>query len=197
MSIKNLVDVQLLNADIKVDLKYATKDNFVGKILYDTLRKAYLQKDVAERLAACQDFLTRLKPEYTLLIYDAMRPRKVQEIMWNALDTIPSQQRGKFVSNPRQGSVHNYGAAVDVTICDPKGNPLDMGAKYDEIGKIAYPSMENQFLKSGQLTQNQIDNRVLLRKIMRRGKFINIPTEWWHFNAYPRIVVKRKYTIIE
>jgi D-alanyl-D-alanine dipeptidase len=189
----NLVDIQKINSDIQVDLKYTTKDNFLHRVLYDTIKKAYLQKDVAVRLGLVQDYLSTLKPGYKLLVYDATRPISVQWEMWNALDTIPTKQRGKFVSNPVNHSLHNYGAAVDLTIIDEKGNPLDMGAKFDEIGEIAYPEKEAFFLAKGLLTQNQIENRKLLRKVMQAQNFRNLPTEWWHFNACSRQVAKLNY----
>jgi D-alanyl-D-alanine dipeptidase len=192
-----LVRVDAFSTDIFWELKYATSDNFMHRILYDTLKAVYVQKDVAERLGKCQARLTELKPGLHLLVYDGVRPLSVQWEMWTALDTIPVAQRGKFVSNPRNGSVHNYGAAVDITICDADRKPLDMGAGYDDIREIAYPSLEGKFLASGALTKEQVANRQLLRTVMRSQRFINIPTEWWHFNAYPRAVVKRKYKIVQ
>lgn len=189
----NLVDIQKINSDIQVDLKYTTKDNFLHRVLYDTINKAYLQKDVAVRLGLVQDYLSTLKPGYKLLVYDATRPISVQWEMWNALDTIPVKQRSKFVSNPVNHSLHNYGAAVDLTIMDDQGKVLDMGAKFDEIGEIAYPEKEAYFLAKGLLTQTQIDNRKLLRKVMQAQKFRNLPTEWWHFNACSRQVAKLNY----
>ena len=116
--------------------------------------------------------------------------------MWNALDTIPVIDRVKFVSNPANGSVHNYGAAVDITICNNNKTPLDMGAGYDEIRKIAYPSLEKDFLKSGELTLEHIANRQLLRKVMQQQNFRNIATEWWHFNAATRSMIQRNYHIV-
>jgi D-alanyl-D-alanine dipeptidase len=179
------------------DLKYATSDNFMHRVLYDTLKAVYIQKNIAARLAKCQETLSKIDPDLHLLVYDGLRPLSVQWEMWTALDTIPAAQRGKFVSNPRNGSVHNYGAAVDITICDANRKPLDMGAGYDDIRRIAYPGLEAQFLASGELTEQQVANRRLLRRVMRSQGFINIPTEWWHFNAYPRAVVKGKYRIVE
>lgn len=190
----NLVDIQEINKSIKVELKYATTDNFMKIKLYDKLSKAYLQKDVAERLSKCQDYLTSIDSKLFLLIYDAVRPLSTQQKMWDALDTIPFQERTKFVSNPENGSVHNYGAAIDLTICNSKGESLDMGAGYDDIRKIAYPILEDQFLASGELTIKQIENRKLLRKVMKSQGFINIPSEWWHFNACRRDEAKRKYS---
>ena len=191
-----LVCVDHFNTNIWSDLKYATEDNFMHRVLYDTLKTVYVQIDVARRLAKSQEYLTGRNPEYHLLVYDGLRPLSVQWEMWNALDTIPALERGKFVSNPRNGSVHNYGAAVDLTICKSNRKPLDMGAGYDDIRKIAYPSLESEFLASGEITQQQIDNRKLLRKALKSQGFSNIPTEWWHFNAFPRPVVKSKYQIV-
>jgi zinc D-Ala-D-Ala dipeptidase len=192
----NLVDVQLVNPKIIVELKYATTDNFMGKKLYSRLNRAYLQKDVAERLSRAQEMLDSLKPGYRLLVYDAVRPVSVQQKMWDALDSIPPTERGKFVSNPKNRSLHNMGAAVDLTIVDLNGKPLDMGAGYDDIRKIAYPSLEEQYLKSGELTQEQVNNRILLRKVMEAQRFRTLPTEWWHFNACSRPEALVKYKVL-
>lgn len=189
----NLVNVLDVDPSIKVDLRYATSNNFMGHVLYDTLRKLYLQEDVAQRISACQTYLKQKHPKYSLLIYDGVRPLEVQREMWNALDSIPFAQRGKFVSNPSYGSVHNYGAAVDLTICDETGTPLDMGAGYDDFREIAFPSLEWKFLQSGELTEAQVNNRKLLREVMTSQGFRGIPAEWWHFNACSRIQAVAKY----
>lgn len=192
----NLVNIEDINPKILVDLKYATTDNFMKMKLYARINKAFLQRDVALRLSNCQDYLSKLKPGYTLLIYDAVRPVSVQQKMWDALDSIPPKDRGKFVSNPTNRSLHNLGAAVDLTICNESGIPLDMGANYDDIRKIAYPELESYFLKTGELTKQQIENRELLRKVMRKEGFRNIPTEWWHFNACSRREGLAKYEVL-
>ena len=192
----NLVDVQSLNKDIFVELKYATTDNFMGIILYERLKKAYLQKDVAERLSKVQGYLSQLKPGFHLLIYDALRPVSVQQKMWNALDSLPPVERGKFVSNPKNRSLHNMGAAVDLTILDQNGVPLDMGAGYDDIRQIAYPSMEKQFITEGKLTAIHMENRDLLRNVMKSQGFRQLQTEWWHFNACSRAEGLLKYKVL-
>jgi D-alanyl-D-alanine dipeptidase len=192
-----LVDLQSIDASIRIELKYATADNFMGYILYDTLKSVFLQKDVAERLSLCQRFLQDSFPNYSLLIYDGVRPVDVQRQMWDALDSIPPAERGKFVSNPWYGSVHNYGAAVDLTICDLNGVPLDMGANYDDFRDIAFPSKEWKFLNSGELTTEQHENRKLLRAVMKSQGFRNIPSEWWHFNACTRDQAAYKYKRLE
>ena len=189
----NLVDILEIDSSIQVDLRYATDNNFMGHVLYDTLSSLYLQSDVAERISACQSYLKEKHPRYSLLIYDGVRPLEVQREMWNALDTIPAAQRGKFVSNPSYGSVHNFGAAVDLTICDESGKPLDMGAGYDDFRDIAFPSKEWIFLKSGELTEEQYENRKLLREVMKSQGFRGIPSEWWQFTACSRIQAVVKY----
>jgi D-alanyl-D-alanine dipeptidase len=193
---EHLVDIQSINSSIQIDLKYATTDNFMKKQLYFNIKKVYLQPDVALRLSNCQKYLKKLYPDYSLLVYDGVRPLSVQKAMWEALDSIPPAQRSKFVSNPANGSVHNYGAAVDLTICDINGKPLDMGAGYDDIREIAYPSKEQFFLNKGLLTEKHIKNRQILRKVMNYQHFKNIPSEWWHFNACSRNEAKKKYKIV-
>lgn len=193
----DLVNVIKLNSNIFSDIKYASDDNFMNQKLYEKISAPFLKKDVARRLSKCQEYLTSINSKYHLLIYDAVRPVETQWKMWNALDTVPFQTKIKFVSNPKNGSVHNYGAAVDITICDENKNPLDMGAGYDDIDSIAHPSFELYFLNQGLLNLKQINNRKLLRKVMQSQGFINIPSEWWHFNACPRRIAKEKYTILE
>lgn len=188
-----LVDIKEFDSRILLDLKYASNDNFMHIQLYDSIRSVYLQHDVALRLSKVQNFLDSLKPGFRLLVYDGVRPLLVQQEMWLALDSIPALERGKFVSNPVWGSVHNYGAAVDLTIANEEGIPLDMGAGYDDIREIAYPSKETEFLKSGELSREQYENRRLLRKVMRSQQFTNIPTEWWHFNAYSRYTASKLF----
>jgi zinc D-Ala-D-Ala dipeptidase len=194
--LEKLIDIQLVNPSIKIDLKYASDDNFMGKRLYFDIDKVYLQKDVAERLSNCQKYLKNIDSSLSLLVYDGVRPLSVQQAMWDALDSIPPRQREKFVSNPKYGSIHNYGAAVDVTICNSNGIPLDMGANYDDIREIAYPMYENKFLKSGELTKQQVENRKLLRKVMVSQQFRVLQTEWWHFNAFTRDEAKKKYEVL-
>lgn len=197
IGLEQLTNIQTIDKTIQVDLKYATSDNFMQQILYTDIQHLYLQKEVAERLSKCQQFLKKINPALSLLIYDGVRPLSVQQAMWNALDSIPFNERTKFVSNPANGSLHNYGAAVDLTICDESGNPLDMGAGFDDIREIAYPKLESKFLANGQLTKQQIENRKLLRKVMKSQGFTNIQTEWWHFNACSRATAKMKYEILK
>jgi D-alanyl-D-alanine dipeptidase len=192
----NIVAVSQYCPGVRVLLKYATADNFMKQVLYTTWKDAYLQKEVADQLNVAQGNLKKTHPTYSLLVYDAARPVSIQQKMWKALDTIPVKQRVKFVSNPNNRSLHNYGCAVDLTIADENGIPLDMGAGYDDIRSIAYPSMESYYLKTGALSSFQVENRRLLRKVMFGAGFTNISTEWWHFNACSRKFAASHYQAI-
>lgn len=193
-----LVNIKDVDSTIQVDVKYTTTDNFVGKDLYGDLNAIYFQPEIAERLQTVQESLKEIDSSLSLLIFDGTRPRSVQQKMWEALDTIPVNKRVKFVSNPKNGSIHNYGCAVDLTIMDIETkDTLDMGAGFDDPRRIAYPKFEKEYLKNGELTQEQVNNRYLLRQVMRKGGFWVLPTEWWHFNGYSRAEAKEKFSPIE
>ena len=104
-----LVNVQDIVPEVLIDLRYSTTNNFMKQDVYGHLNRAYLQPDVAEDLKKCIAFLESKDSTLTLLIFDAVRPRSVQQIMWDILD-MPTSEKTKFVSNPKNGSVHNYGA---------------------------------------------------------------------------------------
>jgi D-alanyl-D-alanine dipeptidase len=193
--LEGLVDIQAIDPIIQIDLKYASVDNFLHEKLYSRLNKAYLQKDVALRLSSVQKALSLAYPGYKLLIYDALRPVSVQQKMWQALDTLAPSERGKYVSNPKNLSLHNMGAAVDLTIIDSNGKALDMGAGFDDFRPIAYPNLEDSFLRTGQLTPLQVKNRNILRNAMQAQGFRQFPTEWWHYNACSRSAAKKKYKV--
>jgi len=154
----DLVDVQTISPDVQVDLKYATEGNFLRKNVYGNLKKCYLVKEAASMLAAAHKNLTALKSGWRLKVFDGARPRRIQAIMWRLVKGTPQQH---FVANPRSGSNHNYGAAVDLTIIDEKGQELDMGTPFDFFGELAEPRFEDAFLKKGMLTANQVQNRQL------------------------------------
>jgi D-alanyl-D-alanine dipeptidase len=192
-----LVDIQTVIPQIAVDLKYSTTDNFMGIDLYGDLDRCYLQPDVAEKLKGAYDYLISKDSALTLLVYDGVRPRSVQQAMWDTLD-MPINEKVKFVSNPSKGSLHNFGAAVDITIAyNATGDALDMGAPYDHIGIEAYPMKEKQMLEAGRITKEAVDNRKLLRRSMKEGGFFNIQTEWWHFNSCYRKKAIELYEMVE
>ena len=194
---QGLVNIQEINSDILVELKYSTTDNFVGKDVYGCITNCYLQKRPAEMLSKANDLLQQKNANYRLLVYDGGRPLSIQKILWNSLTQYSPTQRATYVANPAQGSIHNYGSAVDLTIATAEGTPLDMGTKYDFFGELAYPKKENYFLKIGKLTKQQIANRQLLRSVMKAVGYMPIEYEWWHFNAMSRQWAKATYRIIQ
>ena len=194
---QGLVNIQEIDPDILVELKYSTTDNFVGKDVYGCITKCYLQKRPAEMLSNANDLLRRKNANYRLLVYDGGRPLSIQKILWNTLTQYPPKERAKYVANPAEGSIHNYGSAVDLTIATLDGTALDMGTKYDFFGELAYPVKEAYFLKKGKLTNQQIANRALLRNVMKAAGYMPIEYEWWHFNAMSRQTAKVTYRIIQ
>jgi zinc D-Ala-D-Ala dipeptidase len=194
---QGLVNVQEIDPNILVELKYSTTDNFVGKDVYGCITNCYMQKRPAEMLSKANDLLQKRNANLRLLVYDGGRPLSIQRVLWNTLTQYPPKERAKYVANPAEGSIHNYGSAVDLTIADSNGTPLDMGTKYDFFGELAYPIKEAYFLKKEKLTKQQIANRLLLRGVMKSVGFMSIDYEWWHFNAVSRQTAKATYRIIQ
>jgi D-alanyl-D-alanine dipeptidase len=193
---QGLVDLEGSIAGIRVELKYSTTDNFFGKDVYGELERAFLQPEVAERLKNAQEKLATKYPNLTLLIYDAARPLEVQQILWDNLDK-PDSVKPLYVADPKVGSLHNFGVAVDLTIYDNEsGLPLDMGTDYDFFGYAAYPDRELEMLASGTITKAQVANREILRSVMNTSGFSGIGSEWWHFNAFSRKEAGEKFQII-
>ncbi len=191
-----LVNVQEKIPGILVDLKYSSTDNFLNADVYGDLQNAYLQPDVCDKLEKAYHNLISNDSSLTLLIYDATRPVSVQQKMWDIVQAN-YPEKSKYVSNPKNGSLHNYGAAVDITLATRAGKPLDMGTAFDFFGAAAEPQQENALLASGILSEQQIKNRKLLREAMVKAGFIQLPSEWWHYNSCSREVVKEKYQILK
>jgi zinc D-Ala-D-Ala dipeptidase len=191
-----LVDLQKIDSTILVSLRYSDTANFLHTDVYGKIRHCFLQAEVAAALALAQQELKKRFPNYTLLVFDGARPMHIQRIMWDTLK-MPAGQKQKYLSNPAKGgSLHNYGAAVDLSIADSNGVELDMGTPYDFFGEQAHPEKEAALLASGELSSEQIANRQLLREVMKAGKFWGIQTEWWHFNYCTRNEAMEKYPLV-
>ena len=182
------VDVQDEDPTIKVSLMYSRPDNFTGKILYKDLKEAFLHPQAAKALAKAQKELKRLRPDLSLIVFDAARPMSIQQQMW---DVVKGTSKNIYVSNPANGGgLHNYGFAVDVSICDEKGDTIPMGTLIDHMGKEAHPEYETSMLAKGKISKEAVNNRKLLRRVMSAGGFRVLKTEWWHFNLKTRAQVK-------
>jgi len=182
------------SGQFEIDLRYSTENNFVGKNMYGDLKKAYLHKNAFEKVSIAVKKLQQLKPGYKIIIFDALRPRSVQYILW---DKVKGTENEQYVADPALGSIHNYGLAIDLSVVDANGKELDMGTPFDTFDKLAQPQLEDGYLKEGKLTKKQIENRKLLRKVMEGAGFIQLPHEWWHYDLYPRAEVKAKFQIVE
>jgi len=191
---EGVVDVATLSGDIVVDLKYSQEDNFLGEDLYGDLDECYLRDKPARMLVEAQRLLSAKKPGYRLIVYDCLRPRHVQRRMWDHVKGTPQQ---RYVANPDRISMHNYGAAVDVSIFDDKGDLLDLGADFDYFGDLSQPRLEQALLKQGRLSDEHIGNRLLLRGVMKSAGFRSIGSEWWHYNAGRKDDIRREYSVVE
>lgn len=192
---QGMVDVQSIDPTIKVSLMYGRADNFTGRVLYDDLHHAYLHPKAARALRLAQKYLKEERPELSLMVFDAGRPMSVQQKMW---DVVAGTSKDIYVSNPAHGGgLHNYGMAVDISICDAKGDTLTMGTKIDYMGARAHIDKETELMRAGKLTRRAVRNRQLLRRVMRKAGFRALRTEWWHFNYVSRATAKKYYKYIK
>jgi D-alanyl-D-alanine dipeptidase len=164
---KQLVEVQKLDPAIRLDVRYATANNFMHEVLYPVAR-VFARKPVAEALHEIEQELA--PAGLGLKIFDAYRPYRVTERMWEPV------RNPDFVADPAKGSRHNRGAAIDLTLIElATGKELAMPTPYDDFTPRArqdYPD----------LSAEVIANRARLREVMMRHGFEPLPTEWWHFD---------------
>ena len=165
----DLVALGGVDRRIRLDIRYATSNNFMGFPLYEQAA-AWLQRPAAEALGRAQKALAT--QGYGLLIHDAYRPWFVTKMFWDA--TPPDDHI--FVADPAQGSKHNRGCAVDLTLYDLKtGKPVEMPSRYDEMSTRAYADFVGG-------TSRQRALRAILRRAMEAEGFTVYPQEWWHFD---------------
>ena len=165
----DLVELTKLDNSIKLDIRYATTNNFLGTVFYSQPR-AFMQRPAAEALVRVS---RKLKAQgYGLLVHDAYRPWYVTKVFWDATP----EDKHVFVADPSKGSRHNRGCAVDLTLYDLKtGKPVEMVSTYDETTDRAYPNYPGG-------TSLQRWHRELLRSAMESEGFTVYEAEWWHFD---------------
>jgi D-alanyl-D-alanine dipeptidase len=167
---EKLVDIATLSTEFEYEIRYATPNNFVGEVLYDCA-KCLLQPEVAKALLKANQYFC--EQGYRIKIFDCYRPLDVQKKMW---DKVP---RATYVANPYEGgSVHNRGAAIDMTLVTLEGCYVEMGSDYDYFGREAHIDNYN-------FPEEVLQVRKLLFDGMRAHGFNTIRTEWWHF-AYDK-----------
>lgn len=170
------VNVAELIPDAILDVRYATTNNFTGEAVYDSAT-VYLVEEAANALSDAADEL-RAKG-YRLWLFDGYRPLAVQEKFWQV---YPDPQ---YVADPANGSRHNRGAAIDLSLADVNGKPLNMPTDFDYFGKEAH----HDFMD---LSDEQIQNRKILRNAMENNGFQKLDSEWWHYD----LVGWEKYPIV-
>jgi D-alanyl-D-alanine dipeptidase len=178
-----LVELSKYDSTIKLDIRYATANNFLGTPVYSQAR-AFLQRPAAEALVRVSQALEA--QGYGLLVHDGYRPWYVTKIFW---DATPDDKKKIFVADPAEGSRHNRGCAVDLTLYDLKtGKEVAMPSLYDEMSERAYSEYAGA-------TPEQKEHRAILRAAMEKEGFTVLPEEWWHFDykdwkEYPILNVK-------
>lgn len=165
----DLVELTKLDPSIRLDVRYARADNFLGRPVYAEAR-AFLQRPAAESLARVSRALK--EKGYGLVVFDGYRPWAVTKAFW---DATPEDKK-LFVADPKRGSRHNRGCSVDLSLYHlDTGRAADMGSGYDEMSPRSYVTWEGG-------TREQLDRRELLREAMGREGFFVYPWEWWHFD---------------
>lgn len=162
-----LVEVSGLAAGLRVELRYATTNNFTKHVIYTPSARCYLRAPVAARLATVHRLLQA--QGLGLKVYDCYRPRSAQQTLW---DIVPDE---RYVANPKAGSRHNRGAAVDLTLVNKDGRELLMPTPYDDFTVKAHRTY-----RGGPAAA--LRNRELLERAMVAQGFVAMPTEWWHFD---------------
>ena len=160
------VNLKDYSSDFIYNMKYATADNFLKAKVYDC-EACYLRyKTVKALLKANEKFMKR---GYKIMLFDCYRPLDIQNKMWQIVSNP------KYVADPKKGSIHNRGGAVDISLVDSTGVAIDMGTPFDFFGIEASHDYEN-------LSEEVKENRSMLRKIMTRSGFRIFESEWWHYN---------------
>lgn len=190
-----LVDVCSLAPEIRLDLRYATTQNFTKQQLYKGLSRAYFQPKFAQRIAEAQRLLSKEHPGYHFVIFDASRPINVQRTMYAVVRDTPLKV---YVANGARGGRHNYGVAVDLSIADAEGTLLDMGTDFDFFGEEAHTDQEARLVKEGKITKEAQRNRQLLRSVMDRVGLRCYTREWWHFQEKIDMPeVRKRYKLLD
>jgi D-alanyl-D-alanine dipeptidase len=160
------VNLKNYSNDFVYDMKYATDDNFLKEKVYPCAECFLRVKTVKSLLEANKMFLAK---GYKIKLYDCYRPKAIQKKMFQL---VPD---ANYVANPKKGSIHNRGGAVDISLVDFNGIELDMGTKFDFFGKEA----SHNYLS---LSDTVLANRKLLKEIMLQNNFKSFDSEWWHYN---------------
>jgi len=192
-----LVNIQDLDNSIVVDLKYATSCNFTNTILYSESFGIYAEPRLAHAVAEVSAALHKVHPEFNLVVYDAARPMSVQRRMF---EMVKGTTNERYVANPyglHPGGFHNYGMAVDLSILDDNGRPLDMATEFDSFTELAHVGNEYRLFTDGRISLQQYQNRMLLYYITSAFGLIPYPYEWWHYQIDISEASKAKFILLD
>jgi len=190
-----LVSISAIDKTIKVDLVNSDPEkNFFRENYYDGLNIAYLREPVALKLSKAQKILKQKRPNYSLQILDAARPRSVSRAMYEKMKGTKFE---RYVANPEKGSMHNYGIAVDLTIVDETGKEIDMGLSPFNKSTIEIYWQYAKMKLGLKLSKEQTANRRLLSDVMLAAGFYPLSHEWWHFNGMEKATARQQFKIIE
>ena len=183
--------------ELDIKIVYSTHDNLVDQPLYpEGFEKAFGHPETIRKLKKAYEILQETHPGYSFRIWDVARPFSVQEKLW---DVVKGTGLEPYVAEPiiTRAGLHNYGCAVDCTLIDSTGMEVDMGTDFDHFG----PESQNRNLwgmvEQGRLSAEHIENRMLLKRVMKSAGFIPILTEWWHFNTVNKYYARENYTLIK
>jgi D-alanyl-D-alanine dipeptidase len=167
---KRLIELVTLDAEIRLDMRYATTNNFTGRVLYNEAR-AFLASPAAHAVARASK--AAQAEGFGLTIFDAYRPWRVTKQLW---DATPSGPKKNYVANPKRGSKHNRGCAVDLTLHDlASGLLLEMPSEFDDFSERAH----RDFMAASPMA---IANRARLQRYLEAEGFTGLSNEWWHFD---------------
>lgn len=192
-----LVDIQSLHPSIKSDIRYATKNNFTGKILYTEDNGLFCIPALAEAIGNAQRELININPTLSLVVFDAARPLSIQRDMF---ELVKGTDAERYIANPYgeyAGGFHNYGMALDVAIVDNNGRMLDFGTEYDSFEEIAHSGREAELVKAKKLSITAYENRMLLYYVMGKNGMLPYEWEWWHFQLDYDEYNKSNYKLLD
>ncbi|MEP7234179.1 MAG: M15 family metallopeptidase [Ignavibacteriota bacterium] len=175
--------------NVKLNKRYASINNFCGIILDPDKFSCQLHPIAAEKFRKACDILAQEKRGWKFIVFDAFRPLSVQQKLYQHVKGTPMAH---YVAYPSYG-IHCYGFAIDLSIIDESGKELDMGTEFDNFTQLAEPRYEMKNLHDRKLTKSQYENRMLLRSIMKRAGFHQLQREWWHYEALPEHIIRRRY----
>lgn len=179
---------------VKVDLRYGSKNNLLGRDVYGGYQRVLLHREAAVKFRRAAALLAERAPELKFVVFDALRPQAAQIQFWEIVKGTPQQN---YFADPAKGSIHSFGFAIDLGLLDAQGRELPMGTEFDDLSPLAEPRREEDFLKEGKLKPEEVKNRRLLRSVMEDAGFHSIPHEWWHFDALPPAEVRARFKIVE